>query len=379
MKVTRFLLLLVVVLFGLTSCLPSVYDAPYPIEAIDLSRDDAAHDAPIEWWYYTGHLEDEAGESYGFELTFFKLFTPPRYQLFGFLPAYWFVDRGYVGHVAISKTSTETFSKAEQLSFGGGAEASNEKLYIRINDWSAEILESGEHQIIANTDDFRFNLVLDAQKPAALHGNPPGIQSMGPGGTSYYLSYTRMSAEGSLNFGCNSGDCPTLTVTGQAWHDHQWGDFSMEGYAGWDWFSMQFDNNTELMLYLIREPSGVYSAAGGSYIDRAGRVTELSIDDFQVTETGKTWESEDTGAIYPMSWAVTVPSLNISLEVEPTFFEQEMNTRATTGIVYWEGTVNITGSYDGVGFVELTNYDLYPYGQTDENTPLKPLTGPISR
>lgn len=188
-----------------------------------------------------------------------------------------------------------------------------------------------------------------------------------------------MAATGTLGRGCGplGLGCETLRVTGEAWHDHQWGDFDLSSYAGWDWFSVQFTDDTELMLYLIREPSGAYTARAGSFVTASSETLGLGAEDFSVTPTGATWTSPETGAVYPMGWRVAVPAHGLELTVTPVFPEQEMNTRASTGVVYWEGAVAVTGSKAGVGYVELTNYDRYPYGQTDETTPLQPLRGPF--
>ena len=372
-------LTLAIVALLLTSCVPSVYD-PYPVEAVVLPEDDGAHTAPIEWWYYTGHFEDEAGTEYGFELTFFKAYAPQNLKLFGFLPAYAIAEKGHVAHFAITDVTNQNFEKAQKADFWGyEGEAARGRLDVSLSNWSAKRAPDGvSHDIVASVGDRTLSLRLTPEKDAALHGDPPGIQSMGEGGTSYYVSYTRMSAEGELRSGCGFFGCAeTQAVTGQGWHDHQWGDFDVTSYAGWDWFSLQFEDNTELMLYLIRQPNGTYSAQAGSFVRADGRVVELESNDFTLSETGATWTSEDTGAIYPMSWQIEVPNFDIDIEVEPVMLEQEMNTRASTGIVYWEGAVGIEGNRDGKGYVELTNYDLYPYGQTDDSTPLKPLRGPF--
>ncbi len=368
-------------LMMLTACVPSVYDEPYPVEEVVLPQDDAAHPAPIEWWYYTGHLTDESGEEYGFELTFFKAYAPPEIELFGFYPVYYLIDRGHVGHFAVTDKTDETFTMGERADFWGyEAGASSDELDVFVGGWSAERAEDGvSHRVRANEGGYEIDLVLTPTKPAALHGDPPGIQSMGPGGTSYYVSYTRMAVSGTLKADCDFSGlaCKTLEVSGTAWHDHQWGDFDLSSYAGWDWFSMQFDDNTELMVYLIRMPNGEYTAQAGSFITADGRTLELSEDDLEIIETGKTWTSETTGAVYPIEWRVRVPKHDIDVNVVPVIENQEMDTRASTGIVYWEGAVDLTGSHTGDGFVELTNYDLYPYGLTDENTPLQPLRGPF--
>jgi predicted secreted hydrolase len=376
MKYAGFLLSLMMLVNG---CVPNVYQRPYPISAVNLPRDDASHRAPIEWWYYTGHFSDQAGHEYGFELAFFKAYAPPSIKLLGFIPVYVIAEKGHVAHFAITDKSAKTFEMAQKADFWGyEAATSSQDLDVSVANWYSRRNPDGlSHDIFATIGNRQLKLTLSPEKPVALHGNPPGIQSMGPGGVSYYLSNTRMSVSGQLGLNCTLLDCDNVAVTGQAWHDHQWGDFDVSSYAGWDWFSVQFNNGSELMLYLIRQANGSYSAEAGSFITANGKTINLTSDDFDVMTGTKTWTSEATGAIYPVQWQVTVPSYDIDIVVEPVIVNQEMDTRASTGIVYWEGAVTVSGSHEGVGYVELTNYDLYPYGQTDSSTALKPLRGPF--
>ncbi|MDZ7702917.1 MAG: lipocalin family protein [Trueperaceae bacterium] len=366
--------LVIAIALTLASCGPDVYEQPLAVRPITLPRDDAAHLAPIEWWYYTGHLVTDDDHEYGFELTFFQAYTPPDIRILGLLPARWLIPRGYVGHAALLDKTGESFHGFERSSLWGyRATASRNRLDIYVGNWTARRAPDGvSHHITFDTEAGKLALTLTPTKPVALHGNPPGIQTLGPGGVSYYLSYTRMSASGALRT-----DSGVQRVTGQAWHDHQWGDFDISRFAGWDWFSLQLDDGRDLMLYLIREPSGTYTIGEGSLIDADGTLTPLDADDFVLTVTD-TWQSPDTGARYPIAWTLALPTYGLDLSVTPVIPNQEMDTRASTGIVYWEGAVAVGGSHDGVGFVELTNYDRYPYGQTDTKTPLQPLAGPLS-
>ncbi|HEX7021435.1 MAG TPA: lipocalin-like domain-containing protein, partial [Trueperaceae bacterium] len=319
----------------LAGCVPPAYRAPYPVTAVRLPRDEAAHPAPIEWWYTTGHLTDEQGREYGFELTFFKLYTPPQAKLLGFVPAFWLADKGQVGHFAVTDLSTGRFVMDQRADFWGyDASTSGRTLDVHLGDWKLEDAPIGHH-LQAAAGGYALDLRLAPAKPAAMHGSPPGIQSMGPGGVSYYYSYTRQWVSGAIGLQCGLFGCKTLKVTGQAWSDHQWGDFGVTGYAGWDWYSLQFDDDTELMLYLIRMPDGSFAHSAGSYITADGRTLPLAAHDFRVTATGQTWTSPRTGATYPMSWRVRVPAYDIDITVTPQMQAQEMDTRATTGIVYW--------------------------------------------
>jgi len=350
----------------LTACVPGVYRQPYPVRPVVMPRDAAAHVAPIEWWYYSGHLEDAQGHRYGFELTFFKAYPPPQLKLVGPIPAYALLDKVFVGHFAVTDVAAGRFASAQRSTvwgYQGGASTDGFRVYVA--DWSAQALGSPDRQHIqAGGDGYRIDLALTSQKPPALNGDPPGIQSMGPGGTSYYVSHTRMAVTGTLGVDCNFLGCRNVEVTGQAWEDHQWGDFQMTGYAGWDWFSVQFHDDTELMLYLIRGEKGGLATAAGSFVTEDGRTLHLSAGDFRVTPTGDSWTSPVTGAVYPMGWRVEVPGHGVDVTLTPVMKDQEMDTRSTTHITYWEGDVRVTGSKAGVGYVELTNYDRYPYRPT---------------
>lgn len=347
----------------LTACAPSVYDHPYPVRPVVMPRDEAAHRAPIEWWYYTGHLVDASGRHYGFELTFFKAYPPPGMKLVGPVPMSALMQKVYVAHFAITDVSRKRFAFAQKsTAWGYQGSSSRERYDVTLADWFARSVPGSRAQRIhADGGGYSIDLTLDPLKPPALNGNPPGIQSMGPGGTSYYVSDTRMKVTGTLGVDCGFFGCRDLQVTGLAWHDHQWGDFKMTGYAGWDWYSLQFNDDTELMLYLIRSKTGGYDTAAGTFVARDGHTVHLTAKDFRVTPTGATWTSPATGAVYPMGWRVRVPRFGIDVTVEPVMKDQEMNTRSTTGIVYWEGDVRARGTRTGVGYVELTNYDLYPY------------------
>ncbi|MBM4296493.1 MAG: lipocalin family protein, partial [Deltaproteobacteria bacterium] len=131
--------------------------------------------------------------------------------------------------------------------------------------------------------------------------------------------------------------------------------------VGWDWFSIQLDNQSELMLYLMRRKDGSTDPySSGTLVDAKGKTIHLALKNYRV-EVLERWKSPKSGANYPMKWQVTVPSEAIELEITPAFPEQELITNRSTRVTYWEGAVTIRGkargqTVSGNGYVEMTGY-----------------------
>jgi predicted secreted hydrolase len=145
--------------------------------------------------------------------------------------------------------------------------------------------------------------------------------------------------------------------------DHEFGSAALrESQQGWDWFSVQLDNDAELMLYQIRRVDGGKGVtASGSLIMQDGEVIRLRRDQI-VIKPLRQWKSARSAAVYPMGWVVSIPSFRISLRLDPVLDNQELLTHNSTRVTYWEGAVNVNGSFDNVsvngdGYVEMTGYD----------------------
>ena len=177
----------------------------------------------------------------------------------------------------------------------------------------------------------------------------------GPAGGSYYASGTDMGATGTVTLG---GE--TIPVEGDAWFDHQWGDFISVGGGGWDWFGVNLDDGTDLTLSLVRAADGTYPLAYGTLVDPDRTARHLDAAAFNVDVTG-TWTSPSTGATYPAGWRIRLPGEHLDIALRPTVAQQELDTRATTGVVYWEGSQVVTATRGGTplggeAYVELTGY-----------------------
>jgi predicted secreted hydrolase len=195
------------------------------------------------------------------------------------------------------------------------------------------------------------------QKPPVLNGKG-GVSFKDEGEASRYFSLTRMKLEGDLTV-----KGKTEHITGSAWMDREFGTWTAtEKQKGWDWFSIQLDNNCELMCYQLRDsqhrPSDFSS---GTFVDEFGNSTALSREDFEIEPTGH-WKNSRGSATYPSGWRIRVPRIALDLTVTPEMEDQELDTRGTTMIVYWEGVCKVAGKagesdVTGRAYAELVGYD----------------------
>jgi predicted secreted hydrolase len=199
-----------------------------------------------------------------------------------------------------------------------------------------------------------LDLALSATRPPVLHDGDGWID-FGPAGGSYYYSRTRMAASGELTV-----DGRTMRVDGIAWFDHQWGDFVSIGGGGWDWFAVNVADGTDVTVSLVRDASGAYPLAYGTLVRPDGTSRHLPAGSFTVDVTSH-WTSPRTGATYPAGWTISIPDEALTIALSPTVSAQELDTRATTGVVYWEGSQRVAANRDGrplggEAYVELTGY-----------------------
>jgi predicted secreted hydrolase len=337
---------------------PSRPPDPQPVV---LPRDDGAHDRLTEWWYDTGHVATADGRRFGFELVVFRAER-------GALPVAW------ASHLAITDEAGERFLYDQRSQLGDGVStlvdvggfdlAVGRDLVPGVADPAAtswtmrgangrdEVAASG---VAGDGTPFGLALDLDAAGRAPVLHDGDGYVDFGDAGGSYYYSRTRLLATGTIALGEER-----LPVTGQAWFDHQWGDFIAVGGGGWDWFAVNLDDGTDVTLSLVRDATGAYPLAYGTIVRPDGTVLHLTADAFAVGVTAR-WRSPATGADYPAGWRVDIPGEALVIDLAPTLAAQELDTRATTGVIYWEGSQRVVATragsaLGGEGYVELTGY-----------------------
>lgn len=349
---------------------------PAPVRPADplpvvLPRDDGPHDRLTEWWYYTGHLATAGGRQFGFEAVVFRAER-------GDVPVTW------ASHLALTDEVGERFlygQRAEigpqvdrspvdagglptgfDLAVGGplsprldGAldpDATPWRLAGSSGDDRIEAALSPAEAAVAGGA-FGLRLALESTKAPAFHDGD-GWVTFGPAGGSYYYSRTRLAATGELVL-----DGVVLPVTGIAWFDHQWGDFLSVGGGGWDWFAINLADGRDLTISVVRDATGETALRYGTLVDAAGGVRHLEAGELSV-EAGEAWTSPRTGRSYPIEWRIDGP-LEVPLVLRATLADQELDTRATTGVVYWEGAHRVSGGVGrpgvtGQAYVEITRY-----------------------
>jgi predicted secreted hydrolase len=321
---------------------PGLSPAPPPTPIVhapvSFPRDEAPHGDLTEWWYYTGHLQSADGRRWGFELVTFQILRAT-------LGPY------YIAHFAITDQQRGQFKYDERGSQGRQTQPP-EGFSLDVGGWQMSGL-LGRDRLQAAMSEYGIDLNLRTSRPPVLHDG--GLVTFGPAGDSYYYSRTRMEVSGSIE---DNGE--RVPVTGLAWFDKQWGNFLVMG-GGWDWFSVQLEDGSDLMLNLIRSPSGETTIAYGTYVAPDGSFRHLNAGQFEVSALGQ-WTSPHTGYTYPSGWRATVNDPPLDLKITPVIPDQELDTRRLTSLVYWEGAQTIVGTsagqpIGGQGYVELVGYN----------------------
>ena len=343
-------------------------------------RDHGAHPGfRTEWWYATGSVNTQAGEALGFQLTFFRTRIDVGNQgeahtgpVLG-QPLPRFAPRQLLlAHAAITDVAARQLWHGQRIARWNGDPAARPSFaaladtHIRLVDWALQRhpLPGGHSRYTATLGDadVAYQLELATTQPLLLQGNA-GYSRKGPDAThaSHYYSQPQLAVTGTVQ---RKGR--TQPVTGTAWLDHEWSETLMPADAvGWDWIGMNLHNGAALTAFRLRRADGTAVWAGGSW--RAGPQPAASVGPTASQSFGPQevvwqplawWVSPLSGARYPVRWAVATPAGRF--EVHARIDAQELDSRATTGAIYWEGLSNLidpaNGERVGQGYLEMTGY-----------------------
>ncbi|HET7203793.1 MAG TPA: carotenoid 1,2-hydratase [Steroidobacteraceae bacterium] len=359
------LILLLALVLPLPMSAQVVYPPVRPDVELAFPQDEGAHpEYKLEWWYVTGWLvgADRARKPRGFQVTFFRVRTgigednpssfAPRQVLFAHA-ALADPDAGKLRHAQRSGRATFDLVYARQ----GRAD-------VRLDDWSIRGLDDGRYGTVVRGEDFALELTLQATQPPLLQGDR-GFSRKGPDprAASHYYSLPQLRVSGTVEVGGQRE-----AVSGDAWFDHEWSsDYVDERALGWDWIGINLHGGGALMAFGMRDSQGGERWAAATLRPSPARRATSPADTEEVKAFGQedvawtplaTWRSPRTGVEYPVRWRLRVGETTYRLE--PLMRDAELDSRASTGVLYWEGPVRLlddaSGRELGRGYLELTGY-----------------------
>jgi predicted secreted hydrolase len=326
------------------------YAAVIPGYRLRFPHDEGSHPAfRTEWWYITGWLSPADRPPLGFQVTFFRT----RPEVVAGNPSAFSPRQIVIAHAALSEAARGRLVHDQTVARAvfGLAGADEGRTHVWIDEWSLTQKDTS-YAVRIPAREFALELNLSAPQPPLLQGDD-GYSRKGPQpeSASYYYSVPHLAVAGVLvEKGRRYG------VSGNAWLDHEWSSSYMDERAsGWDWIGINLADGGALMAFRMRDRSGGTLWAGGAYRSATGLRRAFSPDEVAFTPV-RSWRSPRTGASYPVAFRVKAGDLEIGIDA--LMDDQEHDTRATVGTVYWEGavTARIAGKIAGRGYLELTGY-----------------------
>ena len=321
-----------------------------PERPLAFPRDHGAHpELRTEWWYVTGHAE-AGGRSFGFQVTFFRSRVDATQDMRSRFAA----RQLLFAHAAVTDVAGRKLWHDQRIARAGFgiAEAAEADALLRLRDWSLRRDAQGWRAVVP-AGDFQLDLHCAATQPPLLQGRA-GLSRKGPQPeqASYYYSVPQLQVRGRLALRGQR-----FEVTGRAWMDHEWSEALMHPDAvGWDWIGMNLHDGSALTAFQLRRKDGTALWDGGSFRPAHGDAYIASRGETQFSAQRR-WTSPASNATYPVEWIVRTPADFYT--VRAVIDNQELDSRASTGAIYWEGLADLVDSNGrpaGRGYLEMTGY-----------------------
>lgn len=315
---------------------------------IKFPTDESAHDYTVEWWYFNGHLQDEAGREYSFMDCLFKVDVKKIKMPF------WskVIGTSYFSHSLLSDLHRREFNHhISPVSVISDDSFSKPLLYI--NYINPDMKRGYLNCLVEETEPRKYHiknedidLVLTSTKKPLLEGGKGYLDLRSNKG--YYYSLTNLRTEGRIKVGSE-----WLEVAGKSWMDHQWAD-TKYSLGRWDWFCVQLEGDIEIICYMYESDKGRVYEADISFADGS----QEHYKKMEIIPAGEYWTSPKSQASYPTSWKIKIPARDIELDLVSRMEDQEM---LFGSINYWEGPLTVSGRWggkkvQGLGFMELVGY-----------------------
>lgn len=319
-----------------------------PGRRLAFPADYGAHpDFRTEWWYATGWLTLPDGSPLGFQSTFFRVRTGiGEDNPSAFSPRQLILAHAAVADPRLGRLRHD--ERAARVGFGRAGFASGET-NVWIGDWRFE-QRAGGYRAEVRSKEFAYALNLAPDGPPLLNGTA-GFSAKAPDQrhASYYYSRPQLAVGGNVTLAGR-----TVAVTGRAWLDHEWSSELLPDVAqGWDWIGINFDDGSALMAFRLRDGNGgaLWSSAS---IHQANGRSEILPAEAVAFEPLRDWRSPRTGITYPVEWRFRLGRRELLLQ--PLMDDQELDSRRSTGAIYWEGAIRLSegGQEVGRGYLEMT-------------------------
>ncbi len=330
-------------------------------------RDHGTHnETRTEWWYLTGHAQNAAGRTFGFQVTFFRSRVDAAQPLQSRLAA----KQLLFAHAAITDLQGGALLHDQRIARWNGEQptqpaqrtrgvfAREDDLQVVLRDWFVQREASGAYRTEVVGDEIAIAITASPTQAILLQGDQ-GFSRKGPepSQASFYITHPQLAVQGALTL---RGE--RFTVSGQAWLDHEWSEAILHPEAvGWDWIGMNLDNGDSLTAFELRRADGSALWAGGSYRTQAASNDPLGARSFATNQVRFTpqrhWTSPLTNGRYPVEWQVDTPAGRFTARA--LLDAQELDSRSSTGTVYWEGLSDLLdaqGQRVGRGYLEMTGY-----------------------
>ena len=344
--------------------MPPFTPPPFQRRALQFPRDFGSHpDSRTEWWYMTGWLRDEQGQMLGFQITFFRSRVDTAQSLRSRLAA----RQLLIAHAAVTDLSTQTFAHEQSMTrWDGQSEGPSERAFastadthVRMPGWTLEREPSGRYTTALAQGDLHMRLTAAPTQAVLLQGEA-GWSRKGPEPTqaSFYYTQPQLAVEGVVTVKGRRQQ-----VSGQAWLDHEWSEALLHPEAvGWDWTGMNLLDGGALTAFRLRRADGSTLWTGGSYRPAAAAQNPSPPMVFGpealVFTPLREWVSPATQIRYPVDWRIDTPAGDF--ELRTLMDAQELDSRATTGAIYWEGLSQLyrPGNPEAIGrgYLEMTGY-----------------------
>jgi predicted secreted hydrolase len=338
-------------LAGLT---PEGWRLAEPGYEFSFPRDHGPHpDYRTEWWYLTGNLQTADGREFGYELTFFRYgYRSPAQRTP--VKSRFVMDDVKFAHFTVTDVRANRFHVAERTSRGAYGDAGflSGSHLAWIGDWELDF--GPQFEAKAEDADCAIDLELVPEKSPVLQGENGYSRKASSGDhASEYYSISRMRTQGSVVIAGQK-----LRISGLSWFDREWSTNQLApNQVGWNWFGIQLNDGSDLMIYQIRLKDGAIDpCSSGKWIDRDGHTVDIANGEFVLQPT-RFWTTADKRATYPIGWRLKIGKLGLDAEISTPVEDQELNV----GVRYWEGCVRINGTRNqqpvtGKGYLELTGF-----------------------